>query len=95
MSFWVRFGQICVIVGGQVHAADGWQHPKSKRKTYDTACGRRGRALGIPVKDKPGDAIAAPWPPYVSDASEWGYARCKACMEAAPGKPERLPLVAS
>lgn len=90
MSFWVRIsGPICVVAGGQVHAGDALRSVKSNRKTYDTKCGKRGKALGHSVKDSPGDGIAAYWPPYVADAREWGYERCKDCMRLAPGKPER------
>lgn len=93
MSLWLRHGQVCVVVGGRVHAADGWQNLRSKRKTYDTACGRRGKPIGFPVVGQPGDGMVAPWPPYVADVRDWGYERCRECMTRQPGKPERLDLV--
>lgn len=94
MSFWVRFGWTCAVDRRQVHAAKT-PRPKTRRKTYDAACGARVRLLGFPIKDKPGDAMSAAWPPYVDQAAEWGYTRCADCMKAAPGKPVRVGLVSA
>ena len=83
-------GAITGVAGGKVHATKA-RLRKTKRKTYDAACGRRVTLLGHPVKG--GGHITQPWPPYVKDAQEWGgYERCPECLELVPGKPQRLAL---
>lgn len=61
-----------------------------KRKTYDTACGKRARLLAFPLQNRPADVMTVRWPVYVAQAREWGYERCRDCMDAAPGRPERV-----
>jgi hypothetical protein len=74
-----------------IHAVKA--RPPSKRKTYDTACGKRARLIAFPIHGRPGAYIACRWPLYVSQAREWGYERCRDCMVASPGRPERVELV--
>lgn len=85
---------VCAVGGKQLHAVKATSKPrKSKRKTYDAACGKRAVLLGFPVQGRSGDYMTVAWPPYVVDAQEWGYERCKDCMTASPGKPQRPPFV--
>lgn len=85
-------GHFCAIERGTLHAAKA-RYGKSRRKTYDTACGRRALAMAFPVLNQPDTTMTVHWPPYVDQAREWGYERCRDCMTAAPGKPERVKLV--
>lgn len=91
MSFWVVFGHACAVdARGGLHATKT-PRAKTKRKTWDAACGSRVRLLAFPVDGKPDDRMTVSWPPYVDDAREWGYERCRDCMVAVPGKPQRPP----
>lgn len=93
MSFWVIVGHSCAVDSTTVHAAKTPRR-KTRRKTYDAACGRHVRLLAFPVQGKPDDRLTVAWPPYAKDAREWGYERCRDCMRAVPGNPVRLPLAA-
>lgn len=95
MSFWIRFGPVCGIAGGQVHATNAVRGKQVKRKTFDAACGRRVVLLTHGVHGKPDDRITVSWPPYVADAREWGYERCRDCMTMQPGKPVRAQMAAT
>lgn len=94
MSVWLHITcDMCAVDRhGVLHAVTA-RSPKIKRKTYDTACGRRATLLGFDVVGHPGSHMTARWPVYVAQAREWGYERCRDCMKASPGKPERVELV--
>lgn len=98
MSLWVHI--TCHVVGVDRRHAHAMKARlrKSRRKTYDAACGARVKPLAFETINDSGDLtghITTPWPPYVKDAQEWGYERCPACLTAVPGKPQRLNLTPS
>lgn len=83
----------CAVRGGVLHGAKMTSRPlKSKRKTYDAGCGAQVKPLAWPVQGRPDTVMTASWPPYVDDARSWGYERCRECMKALPGRPERPPF---
>ena len=90
MSFWVHIsGHFVGVDRRQAHATKA-RLSKTKRKTYDAACGARVTPIAFEVVG--GGHITTPWPPYAADAKEWGYERCADCLTAVPGKPQRLDL---
>jgi hypothetical protein len=94
MSLWIHVGLTCAVdAKGGMHAVRTPRR-KTRRKTWDTACGKRARLLAFPVKDQHGSAITVVWPPYMDQAREWGLERCRECMAAVGGKPQRVQLVA-
>lgn len=95
MSTWVHLtSPVCGVAGTQLHGVRrATRDPKIKRKTHDAACGKRVHLLGHAVLGEPGSLITAQWPPYATDAREWGYERCQDCMKALPGKPIRPQFV--
>jgi hypothetical protein len=80
---------VCAVAGFELHAAQALRSPKVKRKTWDAACGKRVKLLVFPIHNHPDTAMTVVWPPYVADAREWGYERCRECLIASPGKPQR------
>jgi hypothetical protein len=89
MSLWMHFGMTCgVDPRGGLHAVRTPRR-KTRRKTWDAACGKRVRLLGFPIKDQPDSGMTVVWPPYVDQAREWGFERCRDCMAAVGGKPQR------
>ena len=93
MPVWLHFGWSCASGGGKVHAAKT-PRPKTRRKTYDAACGARCKLMAWPTVSDPSSLVTVAWPPFVSDCDDWNLARCGECMAAAPGKPKKAPLTA-
>jgi hypothetical protein len=92
VSVWLIItSDMCAVdARGVLHAVKA--RPKSGRKTYDAACGKRARLLAFPVQGRPGEVMTVRWPVYVAQARDWGYGRCRDCMVASPGRPERVEL---
>jgi hypothetical protein len=87
----MHLGHSCGVEKAVLHAVRTPRR-KTRRKTWDTACGKRARLLAFGVQGKPDDRMTAVWPPFAADAKNWGYERCRECMKAAPGKPVRPPF---
>ena len=87
----MRVGDVCAVDRtGQVHATRS-PRSKTRRKTWDTVCGKRAQLLGVRTSD--GAAITLSWPLHRDDAQVFELTdQCAACRKAAPGKPERMRL---
>lgn len=92
MSLWIHASAFSCAIDrdGGLHAASALRR-KSRRKTYDTACGKRARLLVFPTIA--GGRVTVAWPPYLKEARTWGFERCRACMDVAPGQPQSPPFV--
>lgn len=76
------------------HALDWIQH-RSRRITWDTACGGRAHPQFSTV-EAGGDLIRAtiPWPPYVAPLREAGLSRCIECHRATGSLRPKVTLTA-
>lgn len=80
-------GWLCAVRGQVMHALDAAQvagrlNTKSRRKTYDAACGALVRLYPYPTPEH--DLIercSALWPPRVATLTE-GASRCRDCWES-------------
>jgi hypothetical protein len=93
MSQWVHLtSPVCATTDGKtMHAVKTTQKRTKGRKTYDSACGKRSKLLAVPTTT--GGTLTVVWPMYVDQAREWGYERCRDCMQFVPGRPVRVELV--